>query len=112
MSGSPTEELARRIRRHVVVMTSRANASHVGGALSMADMLAVLYEEVLNVKPEQPAWPDRDLFILSKGHGCAALYAVLAERGFFPVEWLDDYHVDGGRFAGHATHTGAPGVEL
>jgi transketolase len=49
---------------------------------------------------------------LSKGHGCAALYAVLAERGFFPVEWLETYHLDGGRFAGHATHKGTPGVEL
>jgi transketolase len=112
MAGSPTEELARRIRRHVVVMTNRANASHVGGALSIADVLAVLYVEALNVDPERPDWPERDRFILSKGHGCAALYAVLAERGFYPLEWLDEYHVDGGRFAGHATHTAAPGIEL
>lgn len=108
----PAEELARRIRGHAVLMTNRANASHVGGALSMADVLAVLYGEVLHVDPERPDWPDRDRFILSKGHGCAALYAVLAERGFFPLEWLDTYHLDGGRFAGHATHKDTPGVEL
>jgi transketolase len=112
MAGSPTEELARRIRRHVVVMTNRANASHIGGALSIADILALLYGEALNVDPQQPDWPERDRFILSKGHGCAALYAVLAERGFYPLEWLDEYHVDGGRFAGHTTHTAAPGIEL
>ena len=112
MAGGPTEELARRIRRHVVVMTNRANASHIGGALSIADVLAVLYGEVLNVDPKRPDWPGRDRFILSKGHGCAALYAVLAERCFYPLEWLDEYHVDGGRFAGHATHTAAPGIEL
>jgi len=112
VTTGPTEQLARRIRRHVVTMTNRSNASHVGGALSMADILAVLYGEVLDVDPARPQSPDRDRFILSKGHGCAALYAVLAERGFFPLEWLDEYHVDGGRFAGHTTHTAAPGIEL
>ena len=107
-----TRELARRIRRHLVLMTSRGNASHIGGCLSTADMLAVLYGRVLRIDPTQPAWPDRDRFILSKGHGCAALYAVLAERGFFPLEWLDTYYLDGTRLAGHATHKDTPGVEL
>jgi transketolase len=105
-------DLARRIRRHLVVMTSRGNASHIGSCLSIADMLAVLYGRVLRVDPRQPAWPDRDRFILSKGHGCAALYAVLAERGFFPLDWLDTYYADGTRLPGHATHRDTPGVEL
>jgi len=105
-------KLARRIRRHVLVMTSRANASHIGSSLSIADILAVLYEDVLHVDPARPDWPDRDRFLLSKGHGCAALYAVLAERGFFPRDWLATYCLDGARLAGHATHTGTPGVEL
>ena len=74
----PTRELARRIRRHVVLMTSRANSSHIGSCLSMADLLAVLYGRVLRLDPTRPAWADRDRFVLSKGHGCAALYAVLA----------------------------------
>jgi transketolase len=112
LNDVPAEELARRIRRDVVLMTNRANASHIGGALSIADVLAVLYGEVLNVDPRRPDWAGRDRFILSKGHSCAALYSVLAECGFFPREWLDAYHLDGGRLAGHVTHTAAPGVEL
>jgi transketolase len=105
-------ELARRIRRHALLMTSRANASHIGSCLSMSDILAVLYDHVLHVDPARPDWADRDRFLLSKGHGCAALYSVLAERGFFPHEWLDTYCLDGARLAGHATHKGTPGVEL
>jgi len=120
MSGSPqpfrppfgSAELALRIRRHVVVMTNRANASHIGSCLSMADFLAVLYARTLRYDPASPEWPDRDRFILSKGHGCAALYAVLAECGFFPLEWLETYYLDGTRLAGHATHKGTPGVEM
>ena len=107
-----TAELARRIRRDVILMTNRANASHIGSCLSMTDILAVLYGRVLRLDPEQPSWPERDRFILSKGHGCAALYAALAARGFFPREWLDTYYLDGTRLAGHATHKGTPGVEL
>ena len=104
--------LARAIRAHVLHMTHRANASHVGSCLSIADLLAVLYSDVLRVDPARPDWPDRDRFILSKGHGCAALYAVLAEQGFFPKEWLDTYCQDGAHLAGHITHHGVPGVEV
>ena len=104
--------LATRIRRHVVNMTHRGKASHVGTSLSMADLLVVLYGGVLRVDPAYPDWPDRDRFILSKGHGCAALYAVLAERGFFPLEWLDTFYQNGSRLVGHATHTDVPGVEV
>ena len=68
--------LALRIRRHVLEMTHRAKSSHVGTSLSMAELLAVLYGNVLRVNPTQPDWPDRDRFILSKGHGCAGLYAL------------------------------------
>lgn len=104
--------LAQTIRRQVVTLTHRSRASHVGTSLSMAELLAVLYSGVLRVKPEEPDWADRDRFILSKGHGCAGLYAVLAERGFFPRSWLDEFYQDGGRLAGHATHSGVPGVEV
>jgi transketolase len=104
--------LARRIRRHVVVMTHRAKSSHVGTSLSAADVLAVLYGDTLRVDPGNPAWPDRDRFILSKGHGCAGLYAVLAERGFFPLKWLDEFYQDGSLLAGHVTHHGVPGIEV
>src|SRR5947209_4568819 len=108
----PTSELARRIRRHSVLMTSRANASHIGSSLSMADLLAVLYGEFLRFDPQRPDWPDRDRFILSKGHGCAALYAVLAETGYFPVERLETFYQDGSPLAGHATHKDVAGVEV
>jgi transketolase len=77
----------------------------------MVDLLTVLYSGVLRVNPAQPDWPDRDRFILSKGHGCAGVYAVLAETGFFPLSWLDDFYQDGSRLAGHITHTGLPGVD-
>jgi len=93
-------------------MVHRARASHVGTCLSVADILGVLYSDVLRFDPAQPAWPDRDRFVLSKGHGGAALYAVLAERGFFPRRWLDDYCANESRLAGHATHHDVPGVEV
>jgi len=103
--------LAHRIRVHAVEMTHRARSSHVGTSLSMAELLAVLYGRILRISPESVADPDRDRLILSKGHGCAGLYAVLAECGFFPVKWLEDFYTDGARLAGHAT-CGAPGVEV
>lgn len=103
--------LANRIRQHVLKMTYHAKSAHVGTSLSMADLLAVVYGGVLHVDPSRPGWPERDRFILSKGHGCAGLYAVLAERGFFPGEWLDNFYQDGSRLAGHVTHTGIPGVD-
>lgn len=77
----------------------------------MADLLAVLYGKILKVDPLNPKWPDRDRFILSKGHGGAAVYAVLAEMGFFPKEWLDTYYMDDGKLSGHISHH-IPGVEF
>jgi transketolase len=107
----PASELAFRIRKHCIMMTSRANASHIGSSLSMADILAVLYGEVVRVDPARPDWDGRDRFILSKGHGCAALYAVLAERGFYPASDLETFYQNGSAFAGHAMHH-IPGVEI
>lgn len=104
--------LANRIRRRVIEMIHRAKTSHVGSVFSTVDILAVLYEKILRLDPTQPDWIERDRFILSKGHACAGLYAVLAERGFFPESWLEEFCVDGGRLAGHATHIGVPGVEV
>jgi transketolase len=78
----------------------------------MADILAVLYGNVLRVRSGEPRWPDRDRFILSKGHGGAGVYAALAESGFFPVELLDRHYQDGSNFSGHVSHKGVPGVEL
>ena len=113
-AGEATElsDVCTRLRLRVLEMTSRAHSSHIGTAFSMIELLAVLYWQALRVRPDQPDWPDRDRFVLSKGHGCAGLYAVLAERGFFPDEWLDSYYQNGARLAGHATHGGVPGIEL
>jgi transketolase len=110
--SAEVRELARRIRVRAVRMTNRAKSSHVGSSLSMAELLAVLYHDVLRVSAETIDDPDRDRFILSKGHACAGLYAVLADRGFFPEDWLDLFYVDGGRLAGHITANDVPGVEV
>jgi len=103
--------LATRIRADVLKMVHYGQASHVGSSLSTVDLLAVLYGGVLRVDASRPEWPDRDRFILSKGHACAAVYAVLAERGFFPREWLDSYCQNEAHLFGHITHHGVPGVE-
>ncbi len=104
-------EFARSIRIDVLRMVHRAKSSHIGSCFSMADLIAVLYGEILNVDPLRPQKMDRDRFILSKGHACAALYAALAAKGFFPRDWLDHFYEDGSRLPGHATHT-VPGVEV
>ncbi len=111
-TASATEELALRLRRHVVRMCGSGGGSHVGSGLSMADIVAVLYGEVLRLDPSDPAWPDRDRFILSKGHAGACVYAALAERGFFPLEVLASHYRNGSNLSGHLSHEGVPGVEL
>jgi len=102
--------LARRIRVHALRMTSLGGGSHIGAIFSCADILAVLYGQILNLDSSNPKSPARDRFVLSKGHACAGLYAVLAERGFFPVEKLDTHYQDGSDLCGHASHK-VPGVE-
>lgn len=92
-------------------MVHAANASHIGSCLSMADILAVLYTQILRLDPTEPARGDRDRFILSKGHATAILYAALAERGFFPVSLLQTYCQNGSVLTGHVSH-GVPGVEV
>lgn len=104
-------ELSQQIRSHALRMVHRVDASHIGACLSMADILAVLYRDVLNVRPEDPEWSGRDRLIVSKGHAAAAVYAVLAERGFFPVAWLDDYCTAGSPLTGHVSSKRVPGVE-
>jgi len=105
-------ELSKRIRQHCVRMTGKANASHIGSALSAADLLAAVYGKALRYDPQRPDWPDRDRFIMSKGHACTALYAVLAESGYFPIENLETFYQNGSPLAGHVMHKDVPGVEL
>jgi transketolase len=105
------QHLANVLRVHAVHMVHRPKASHLGSCLSMADILACLYGNVLRLRPEQPEWPDRDRFILSKGHSAAILYAALAERGFFATSELANYCDLNSRLTGHVSN-GVPGVDL
>lgn len=105
------EERALAIRRHVLDIASRPEGTHVGGSLSCAEILAALYFRVLRLRPSEPDWPDRDVFVLSKGHASAALYAALAERGFFDVAELRTYAGEGSRLAGHPLAR-VPGVDF
>ena len=107
-----SNELAKRIRIDSLKMTSLGGSSHIGSALSVADILSVLYCDFLNVDPLKPKSPNRDRFILSKGHAGAAAYAVLAETGFFNIEKLQTHYQDGSDLSGHVSHKGIPGVEL
>jgi transketolase len=107
-----SERLALEVRQHAVRMASRGHSSHVGSVLSCADALAVLYSDTLRVDPAAPGWPQRDRFILSKGHAGSGVYATLAERGFFPREWLATHYQDGSLLSGHVSHKGIPGVEV
>ena len=107
-----TRALALRLRRHVVRMCHRGGSSHVGSCLSIADIIAVLFGEVLRLDPANPGWAERDRFILSKGHAGACIYAALAERGFFPPSELAGHYRNGSRLSGHVSSKGVPGVEL
>ena len=107
-----SRELAKRIRKHALRMTSRGGSSHIGAVFSMADLVAVLYADILRVDPQRPEWPERDRFVLSKGHAGAGIYAALAESGFFPVEKLNTHYQDGSDLSGHVSHKGIPGVEF
>ena len=104
-------KLAQKIRIHSTRMVHTAKSSHLGSNLSLAEIMAVLYGKILHISPKEPSAPNRDRLILSKGHAAASYYAVLAESGFFPIEWLESFYVDGARLGGHATHD-IPGIEV
>jgi transketolase len=106
-----SEDLARRIRAQALQMVHRARASHIGSALSITDILAVLYGQVMTLDPNHPDWEGRDRFILSKGHACVAVYAALAECGFFPVDDLLTYGQDHSIMMNHISHK-VNGVEF
>ncbi len=107
-----SEQLAWLIRRHGVEMTHLSGGSHIASILSVADIIGVLYSDILHIDPKNPKMPDRDRFILSKGHAGAAIYAALAERGFFETGELKTHYQNGSRLSGHVSHKGVPGVEF
>ncbi len=106
------EALANRCRGHILRMTHRAAAGHPGGSLSEIDILAALYSGHLRVRPEEPNWPDRDRFVLSKGHASPGMYAILAESGFISHEDMESYRVLGGVCQGHVDMKWTPGVDF
>lgn len=106
-----SEQLAWKIRRHGVEMTHLSGGSHIGAILSVADIVAVLYTDVLKFDSKNPKWDERDRFILSKGHAGASIYAALAESGFFDVEELKTHYQNGSRLSGHVSHH-VPGVDF
>lgn len=106
-----SETLARAIRRDALQMVHAASASHIGSALSIADILAVLYAHVLRLDPAEPRAADRDRFILSKGHACVAVYAALANTGVIPHDSLRTYGQDHSLLMNHVSHK-VPGVEF
>jgi transketolase len=103
---------ARLVRAHVIRMVYTAQSGHIGPSLSIADFLAALYFHVMRVNPEDPGWPGRDRFVLSKGHGCSAWYAALAERGYFPKEELLTFRRLRSRLQGHPDMAKTPGVDM
>jgi transketolase len=106
-----THQIAKEVRRHALYMVHRAKASHIGSALSIADILAVLYEKIIHLGPSQLCFNERERFILSKGHACVAVYAVLAEMGLYAEEKLLTYGEDFSWFMNHISHK-VPGVEF
>lgn len=107
-----SEHLAWYIRSDAVEMTHKANSSHIGSILSIADILAVLYSSILKYDCNNPLLEDRDRVILSKGHGGGAMYSVLARVGFFDTSILSTHCADGSNLSGHVSDKGVPGVEI
>lgn len=106
-----SEQLAWKIRRHGIEMTHLSGGSHIGAVMSVADIIAVLFAETLNFDNKNPKSENRDRFILSKGHAGAAIYAALAESGFFDIDELKTHYQNGSRLSGHVSHH-VPGVDF
>ena len=106
-----SEQLAWKIRRHSIEMTHLSGGSHIGAIMSVADIMAVLYADVLKFDSKNPKWEERDRFILSKGHAGASVYVALAENGFFNVEELKTHYQNGSRLSGHVSHH-LPGIDF
>jgi len=111
-SVAEMEAMAKKLRRHIITMIGKAGSGHPGGSLSSVEILTTLYFKLVRHKPLDPQWPDRDRFILSKGHAAPLLYATLAECGYFPVGELLTLRQMDSRLQGHTDRTITPGVEM
>lgn len=105
-------KIAQGLRITGLEMVYSARSGHIGGAFSLSEIMAVLYFEKMNIRPEDPKWEDRDRLVLSKGHATVALYPALAARGFFPAEELKTFRNIDGRLSGHAEMKHVPGVDM
>ena len=103
---------AREIRKKTLYMIGKLGVGHIGGALSIADILALLYGKEMRYDPQNPLWEERDMLILSKGHAGPALYAALALKGFFPMDWLDTLNQGGTRLPSHCDRNRTPGIDM
>jgi len=103
---------AKKIRQNVVKMIAFGKSAHIGGALSVVDLLTVLYFGILRIRPKNPKWPNRDRLVFSKGHAAAALYSTLVQRGFASKKSLEDYYGNGTKLAGHPIIDSMPGIEV
>lgn len=112
VSEAKMKAIAKKIRRHIITMTGKAGSGHPGGSLSAVEILTTLYFRVLRHKPHDPQWPDRDRFILSKGHAAPLLYAILAECGYFPLAQLLTLRQMDSCLQGHTDCTLTPGVDM
>jgi transketolase len=106
------KEMAKKIRKHVLMMFMEAGSGHPGGSLSVVEIITSLYFYKMRHNPNDPKWPERDRFVLSKGHAAPTLYAALAESGYFPVEELRTLRKLGSRLQGHPDMAKLPGVEI
>lgn len=106
------ESIAREIRCDIVKMVHEAGSGHPGAALSCVEIVTALYFNVMRIDPANPRWPERDRFILSKGHACPVQYAALARRGFFPVEELSTLRRINSKLQGHPDMNKTPGVDM
>ena len=111
MDPTPLDDRSRALRRQIVRALAAGKRGHVGSSFSVIEILRVLYDDVLRYDPQNPRWPERDRCILSKGHGCLALYVLLAEKGFFPEEELWRFCRSDGILGGHPEYGKVPGVE-
>jgi transketolase len=112
LSVAEMETTARRIRRHIISMIGKARSGHCGGSLSAVEIVSTLYYQVLKHDPQHPDWPERDRFVLSKGHTAPMLYVILAECSYFPIDELHSLRQINSRLQGHADRTCTPGVEM
>lgn len=109
--AAPLDDRSLYLRKLVITALEGGGRGHIGSSLSPIEAIRVLFDDVLNYRPQDPQWPGRDRFILSKGHGCLALYAVLADKGFFPLQELTGFCRQSSFLGGHPERGKVPGVE-